>query len=326
MSVYTTVSRRELTAFLADYEVGALIAFEGISDGIDNTNYFVDTASGRYVLTLFEHYEEPELEYFLDLVALLAESGLPCAHPLACAKGRYLRRLNNKPAALVACLPGRAVREPGPDQCGAVGDALGRIHQVARDFPGHHDDKYGPAWFVQAAEAVMPLLPANEQTLLDGELQASRGRRTPGLPSGVIHADLFRDNALFENGTLTGVIDFYTACNGVLLYDLAICVNDWCVARDGTLHLARGRAFMEAYNARRPLQEEERAAWPGMLRTAALRFWLSRCYDKYFPREGDVTHVKNPDQFRDILRLRSRNPETADTLWPVDRIALREAR
>ena len=326
MSVYTTVSRAQLAAFLADYEVGPLVDFEGISEGIDNTNYFVDTRTGRYVLTLFEHYEEPELEYFLDLVALLAEADLPCAHPLACTNGRYLRRLNGKPAALVACLPGRAVERPGVTQCAAVGEALASIHLAALDHPGHHADKYGPDWFVRTAEAVMPGLTQEERTLLEQELAHCCGQHDAGLPSGVIHADLFRDNALFEGDRLTGVIDFYTACNGVLLYDLAICVNDWCVQPNGALDLARGRAFTEAYHAVRPLEAAERAVWPDLLRTAALRFWLSRLYDQHFPRQGDVTHLKDPDLFRNILRLRRRNPEAADSLWPVDRIPLREAR
>lgn len=326
MSVYTTVSRQALIDFLADYDVGSLIGFEGISDGIDNTNYFVDTSAGRFVLTLFEHYEEPELEFFLDLVALLAEADLPCAHPLACAEGRYLRRLNGKPAALVACLPGRAVELPSIVQCAAVGEALGHIHLAAFAHPGCHADKYGPDWFERTAQAVLPQLPEQERALMTQELDRSLRHRHSSLPCGIIHADLFRDNALFEGERLTGVIDFYTACNGMLLYDLAICVNDWCVLPSGALDLTRGRAFTEAYHAVRPLREVERDAWPDLLRLAALRFWLSRLHDKHFPREGDVTHVKDPDRFRDILRLRSRNPAAADTLWPVDRIPLREAR
>lgn len=326
MSVYTTVSRGELVAFLADYAVGSLLAFDGISDGIDNTNYWVETESGRYVLTLFEHYDAEDLDYFLGLVALLAESGLPCAHPLACTRGRYLRELCGRPAALVDCLPGQAVTEPTASQCTAVGDALGRIHLVAAGYGGRHQDKYGPDWFERTSRAVMPNLPAADQALLRDELRHSQECRYPDLPAGVIHADLFRDNALFKAGNLTGIIDFYSACNGVLLYDLAICVNDWCVTPAGVLNPTAGQAFLTAYHAVRRLEVVERTAWPDILRTAALRFWLSRLHDKHFPREGDLIHFKNPDRFRDILRLRQADPEAANALWPVDPVAVGEVR
>lgn len=304
MSVYTSVERSELEAFLSHYSLGELVDYEGISAGIENTNYFVTTTHGQYVLTLFEALSATELPYFLDLMAHLAEHEVPSAHPMPDEEGHYLRRLKGKPAALVQRLAGRSVEQPNPRQCAELGQALGHLHVAGRSFTGYRENERGPHWWRETARRLMPKLAPDEAQLLQAELDFQRRHRHDDLPGGVIHADLFRDNALFVDDHLTGIIDFYYACNDLLLYDVAVTVNDWCTRPDGSLDATRLRPFLAAYRRERPFRPAEGPAWPVMLRAAALRFWLSRLQDLHFPREGELTHIKNPAVFRHILEAR----------------------
>jgi homoserine kinase type II len=304
MSVYTVVEKDELERFLHNYTLGDLIDFQGISAGIENTNYFVTTSEKRLVLTLFENHTADELGYFLDLMAFLAEHGVPSAHPIADDQGRYLRELNGKPAALVMRLSGSNVDLPNTTQCAALGNALGKLHVAGQSFSGQRGNDRGPHWWHTTRDAVIEKLASDESTLLEEELTFQRKHRFDTLPRGVIHADLFRDNALFEGDTLTGLIDFYYACNDVLLYDVAVTVNDWCSKADGSLDQAKTRAMLDAYKQVRPFNADEVDAWPVMLRAGALRFWLSRLQDHHFPREGELTHIKDPKVFRNILIAR----------------------
>lgn len=301
MSVYTTIERDELEAFLLHYTIGELRDYSGISDGIENTNYFVNTSQGRYVLTIFEELGADELPYFLDLMAFLAEHDVPSAHPVEDKQGQFLRSLKNKPAALVARLEGSGVTDVNNNQCRALGENLGKLHAVSHQFNSHRDNPRGPAWWHAMSEKLDSHLSAEERTLLDSEMHFQAQHRHDKLPVGVIHADLFRDNALFDGDQLTGIIDFYYACNDVQLYDLAITVNDWCSTQDGHLDEQRVSAMLKHYSRKRPLTDEEIQAWSVMLRAAALRFWLSRLHDKHFPKEGEMTHIKDPDVFRKIL-------------------------
>ncbi len=309
MSVYTLIEQGELEAFLQNYAVGELVDFAGISAGIENTNYFVTTTSGKFVLTLFEQLSANELPYFLDLMAFLAEHNVPSAHPVADKNGNYLRSLKNRPAALVQRLQGYDIEIPNPAQCAALGDALGRLHAVGHEFSGKRDNPRGPRWWKETADKLGEHVAGSARQLLDNELKFQAGFRRNDLPRGVIHADLFRDNALFLDNELSGIIDFYYACNDVLLYDLAVTVNDWCCNADGSLDEVRTRAMLEAYCAQRPVQASEIDAWPVMLRAGALRFWLSRLHDKHFPKEGEITHIKDPAVFQRILEQRVDNSD-----------------
>ncbi len=315
MSVYTPVARDELEAFLQNYSLGELVDFEGISAGIENTNYFVTTRDQRMVLTLFENHSAEELVYFLDLMAFLAEHEIPSAHPLADNNGNYLRELNGKPAALVMRLSGRGIEDTTGEQCAALGHALAQLHLAGQSFPSHRDNDRGPHWWHTTRDAVFQHLNPEDQALLDEELAFQLSHRFDTLPRGVIHADLFRDNALFDGNTLTGLIDFYYACNDVLLYDVAVTVNDWCGAEGGAIDEAKARAMLGAYQQVRPISEAERQAWPMMLRAAALRFWLSRLQDLHFPREGELTHIKDPNAFRAILQQRKLAADKLMELW-----------
>ncbi|MDP1543900.1 MAG: homoserine kinase [Polycyclovorans sp.] len=311
MSVFTKVSHAQLKRFLTQYPVGPLINFQGIGEGVENTNYFVDTADGRWVLTLFERLNYDDLPYFLGLMEHLATRGFPGAMPMRNQSGDTLTSLNAKPAALVRRLAGQSVLFPTLHQCEEIGRALGDLHVLGQSYGGHCDNSRGPAWRQHTAEAILPKADEDAAELIRDELQAQATLDLAALPQGVIHADLFRDNALFVDERLTGVIDFYYACNDALLYDLAITVNDWCFETDGSLNGARWAAMTHAYRSRRELTPDEISAWPLVLRAAALRFYLSRLYDWLFPREGDVVHVKDPAAYRRVLERHRRHAPPA---------------
>lgn len=315
MSVFTTVTPDQLQAWLQRYPLGELLELKGIASGITNTNYFVTTSTGRYVLTLFEKNSADELPFFLDLMAHLADHGIPCPHPIANADGTYLGTLSGKPAALVSCLRGSSLETPSATHCAEMGAVLARMHLAGQSFAQSMDNPRGPPWWNATAATVMPFLDAEQRDLLAQELIYQATFRHSELPRGVIHADMFRDNVLFYGDRLTGLIDFYYACNDALAYDLAITVNDWCVNKDGSLDEARLQAMLSAYHSVRPLDAAERAAWPALMRAAALRFWLSRLYDQHHPQPGELTHAKDPDHFRRILMLRIRNHNDLQSIW-----------
>jgi homoserine kinase type II len=307
LSVYTPVSDAQLAAWLANYSVGRLQACEPIEAGIENTNYFVTTTQGRYVLTLFERLPAQELPFYLGLMAHLARHGIPAPAPIADLSDQYLGQLNGKPAALVRRLPGASLERPGEPECAELGALLARMHLAGRSYAAYLENPRGPKWWRIAAAEVRSFLDAARWSLLEDELAFHAGQRFPDLPRGPVHADLFRDNALFESGRISGVIDFYFAGVDCLLYDVAVCANDWCLAdveSDATLDAGRTQTLLRAYEAVRPLSELERAAWPAMLRAAALRFWLSRLHDYHLPRAGMLVHAHDPEHFRRILECR----------------------
>lgn len=303
MSVYTEVRRTDLVAFLSDYAVGELLSYEGISEGIENTNYFVTTEQGQFVLTLFEQHEFDEMAYFLDVMTFFFQHGIPSAHPEADMQGHYLKTLSGKPAALVGRLGGRGVSDiASVAQCQAIGDVLGRMHIAGLQFEGRHTTQRGAPWRQQQAEKLLPLLDDAAAKLMRDELDFQADYASLNLPFGLTHSDLFRDNALFDGDELKGIIDFYYACDEYLLYDLAVTINDWCIDETGLLETTRYQAMMSAYTQQRALTTAETTHWNLVLRAAALRFWLSRLQDKHFPREGELTQVKDPNAFLMILR------------------------
>lgn len=316
MSVFTTVTLEQLYSWLEDYpSVGVARELRGIASGVTNTNYFVITDSNRFVLTLFEHNSAEELPYFLDLMAHLAAHGVPCPSPVANRAGQYLGELNGKPASLVSCLRGASLEQPGPGHCAEVGNFLARMHLAGLSYPATMQNPRGPHWWAVTAARVLPRLDQAEKRLLEDELAYQARFRNVELPRGVIHADLFRDNVLFDGDTLGGAIDFYYACNDALAYDLAITVNDWCVNEDGSLDAARLQAMLAAYHQLRPLTAAERDAWPVLLRAGALRFWLSRLQDYHFPQAGELTHAKDPGHFRRVLQARIRDEAAIKAIW-----------
>jgi homoserine kinase type II len=308
MSVFTRVTAEELSAWLKRYAIGTLVDLRGIAAGIENTNYFVSTTHGRFVLTLFEKLSAGELPFYLNLMAHLARHGIPCPAPIADASNEYLGTLNGKPATIVTCLPGAPIAEPGAHHCGLVGSVLADMHLAGKTYAGSLENPRGPHWWSVAARNVRPFLDAPRLELLRSELAFQSRHRAVELPRGPIHADLFRDNVLFDAGRMGGVIDFYFAGIDALLFDVAVTVNDWCVDSAGEVDAPRAAALLSAYRATREFTPAEREAWPVMLRAAALRFWLSRLNDFYLPRPGELTHAHDPEHFRRVLESRRASP------------------
>ena len=308
MSVFTRVTAEELSAWLKRYAIGTLVDLQGIAAGIENTNYFVTTSHGRFVLTLFERLSAAELPFYLNLMAHLARHGIPCPAPIADRSDEYLGTLNTKPACFVTCLPGAPVSSPQPIHCEQVGATLADMHLAGRDYGGKLENPRGPKWWREAAREVTPFLDEEHRGLLASELEFQARYRSLDLPRGPVHADLFRDNVLFERDRIGGVIDFYFAGIDALLFDLAVTVNDWCVDSAGEIDPGRATALLGAYRRAREFTRIEQEAWPVLLRAAALRFWLSRLYDFYLPRAGELTHAHDPEHFRRVLEARRTRP------------------
>ncbi|WP_207060709.1 homoserine kinase [Motiliproteus sp. SC1-56] len=310
MAVYTQLERATLEAFLSDYSLGELARFEGIEGGIENTNYFVDTLQDgqtrRFVLTLFEELSQDEMPFFVELTAYLAERGLPVPAPLKDRHGIALKTLARRPALLLPRFAGRSLVNPGPEHCAQIGEALGRFHVAGRDFFITRQAHRGVFWWRRESHNVAAHLSADDAALLQQEVALFDHLREQSLdlPQGVIHGDLFHDNALFDAGRLSAIIDLYNACTGYLLYDLAIVANDWCIGEDSAFDPQRLQALLQAYNGVRPFTPGEHQAWPILIRTAAMRFWLSRLISQYGLEEtryeGEQV-VKDPDVLKRIL-------------------------
>ena len=302
MSVFTPVTPDQLSAWLKQYSIGALTGLEGIAAGIENTNYFVTTTHGRYVLTLFEKLTARELPFYLNLMAHLARHGIPCPQPIANLDNKFLGELNGKPASIVSCVPGSDLKQVNAGDCAKIGTLLAEMHLAGASYGAEMPNPRGPAWWTAAQPLVKPFLDPDAAKLLESEVHVQAEHRLANLPRGVIHADLFRDNVLWDGARVGGIIDFYFACTDVLLYDVAIAVNDWCIAGGGAaLDPQCTRALLAAYRDVRPFTAEEHGAWPLMLRAGALRFWVSRLYDFHLPRPGLLTHAKDPRHFQHLL-------------------------
>lgn len=269
------------------------------------------------MLTIFEKLTAAELPFYLNLMAHLADYGIPSARPLRNLSGSLLGELKGKPAALVSFLPGKDVEASGETHCAAVGAVLARLHLAGQSYRNHMENPRGLSWWRQVLPEIVEFVPAGEAQLLRDEVDFQSAARPDALPRGAIHGDLFRDNVLFERARISGVIDFYFACTDSLLYDVAIAVNDWCIRGDGGLDEGLARALLESYAKARPYLEAETAAWPVLLRAAALRFWISRLYDFHLPRAGALTHAKDPAHFRRILESHIARPHRLSVIKPL---------
>ncbi|CAN5526901.1 homoserine kinase [soil metagenome] len=313
MAVFTEVSFDEAAAFLRFLNLGQLQNLKGAAGGIENTNYFVDTDQGQYVLTLFERLTFEQLPFYLHLMKHLATHGIPVPDPVADAKGNILHKLKSKPAAVVNKLCGHSELAPTSAHCAGVGEMLARLHLAGRDYERQQPNLRGLAWWNETVPVVLPFLTQEQRSLILGELayqnHIAASSSYGSLPRGAIHADLFRDNVMFDKGRLTGFFDFYFAACDTFLFDIGICLNDWCIALDsGKLDAARADAFMAAYQKVRPLTAQERTLLPAMQRAGALRFWLSRLWDFYLPRDAAMLQAHDPSHFERVLRERLAHP------------------
>ena len=317
MAVFTEVPADEAAALVARLDLGRLLTLEGCAAGIENTNYFCDTTRGRYVLTVFERLSFEQLPFYLHLMKHLADRGIPVPGPKADATGEILHSVRGKPAAMVDRLRGSHRLAPDAAHCATVGDMLARMHLAGLDYERVQPNLRGLAWWVETVPVVLPFLTASQRELIEGELayqqQVAASSVHASLPRGTIHADLFRDNVNFdpspEGDLLGGFFDFYFAGVDALLFDLAVCLNDWCIDLDsGRLQEERAASFVDAYDAVRPLTGAEARLLPAMMRGAALRFWISRLWDLHLPRDAEVLTAHDPTHFERVLRERVRAP------------------
>jgi homoserine kinase type II len=317
MAVYTEVPFADAAALMERLNLGVLTGLRGIQGGIENTNYFVtceqDGATHEHVLTVFERLGFDQLPYYLHLMKHLAGKGIPVPGPVADAQGALLHTLQGKPAAVVDKLRGRSELAPTEDHCRAVGDMLARMHLAGRDFAMSQPNLRGLPWWNETVPVVLPHLSASQSALIRSELafqnHVAASPASAALPRGPVHADLFRDNVMFEDGALTGFFDFYFAGHDSFVFDLAVCLNDWCIRHaadetDGQHDEARAQAMLSAYQAVRPLSAAERQLLPAMLRAGALRFWLSRLWDWHLPRDATMLKPHDPTHFERVLRQR----------------------
>jgi homoserine kinase type II len=307
MAVYTDLLVDEVAAFFGVLGLGRPRSVRGIMTGIENTNYFVGTETGEYVLTLFERLTREHLPFYLHLMKHLAARGMAVPNPIASGSGKILHELKGRPAVVVNRLAGESVTAPSESHCRSIGKFLARMHLAGRDYPRYQDNPRGLAWWAEVTPVVSRCISDGQRSLLSSELAFQKGiAASPSygqLPKGPVHADLFRDNALFDGEQLTGVFDFYFAGCDALLFDIAVCLNDWCV--DGCTsrqHDGRADAFLSGYESVRMLTPPERALLPAMRRAGAFRFWLSRLWDLHLPREAALLNAHDPSHFERILR------------------------
>ena len=316
MAVFTEVAFEEAADLVRDLGLGELQALEACSGGIENTNYFASTDRGDYVLTLFERLAWEQLPFYLRLMQHLAAQGIPVPNPAKNAEGPILHRLQGKPAAAVTRLRGRSEAAPTAEHCSEVGRMLARMHLAAMGYAGRQPNLRGLAWWNQTVPVLLAHVGESQRSLLLNELdlqnRITASTDFAALPRGVVHGDLFRDNVLFEDGQLSGILDFYFAGFDVLLFDVAVCLNDWCVQLDsGRQDPVRTTAFMTAYQSVREFTAQERGLLPVLLRAAALRFWVSRLWDHHVPRQAAVLKGHDPCHFERVLRERATRPVSA---------------
>lgn len=313
MAVYTDISDEELAGLLADYDLGAPTGFKGIAEGIENSNFLLETETGRYFLTVYEKRVNPaDLPFFLGLTQWLAQHGFPCATPIADRTGALLKTVRGKPCALVSYLTGLSVRRPSVAHCREAGMSLAWLHQAGEGFPMTRANDLGqPAWaplfskLKDQADALKPGL----AKVIDADLERlARGWPTD-LPAGVIHADYFPDNVFFQSGSFTAAFDFYFACTDAYAYDIAVALNAWCFEPDGSFNITAARQLVAGYESRRPLTEAERAALPILAHGAAMRFFLTRLHDWRATPAGALVKPKDPLEYERKLAVHRASPD-----------------
>ena len=318
MAVFTEVSEKDARDLLHRLSLGSLTELRGIQGGIENTNYFLTTDQGEWVLTLFERLSFEQLPFYLYLMKHLAQAGIPVPDPQSETRsGDILLKACGKPAAIVNKLAGKSQLAPQPVHCAAVGEMLARMHLAGQDYNRHQPNLRGLSWWNETVPVVLPHLGEEAAALLRAEIayqnHVAASPAYAALPRGPVHADLFRDNVMFEGDKLTGFFDFYFAGVDTWLFDLAVCLNDWCIDHATGAHDAeRAKAMLAAYQAVRPLKAAERELLNAQLRAGALRFWISRLWDFYLPREAAMLQPHDPTHFERVLSQRIAHPIALD--------------
>ena len=319
MAVFTEVPESKAQELLSQLQLGDLVELKGIQGGIENTNYFLTSSVGTYVLTLFERLTHQQLPFYLHLMKHLAHHGIPVPDPVANSDGDILLTVEGKPAAVVNRLIGSSELAPTPQHCHAVGEMLARMHLAGRDFARQQPNLRGLSWWSDTVPVVLPFMDAAQQALIRAELayqqHMAASSAYAALPRGAVHADLFRDNVMFDGSAdapeLTGFFDFYFAGVDTWLFDVAVCLNDWCIDHASGMHdSAKAQALLTAYQSVRAFSGAERQLLNPMLRAGALRFWTSRLWDFHLPREASMLQAHDPSHFERVLRARVAHPIT----------------
>ncbi|WP_332770587.1 homoserine kinase [Phenylobacterium sp.] len=313
MAVYTDITDEELTELLSAFDLGAPVSLKGVAEGVENSNFLLETEVGRYFLTIYEkRVREADLPFFLGLMHWLADRGFPSATPIADRRGETLKRVRGKPAAIISFLPGLSVRRPTAAHCREAGAGLAWLHQAAEGYPGRRGNDLGQAaWagmfegLAGDAEALKPGLAAT----IRADLERIAANWPAGLPTGVIHEDYFPDNVFFQGGRFAGAIDFYFACVDALAYDIAVALNAWCFEPDGSFNITSARALIGGYESRRPLSDAERAALPVLAHGAAMRFFLTRLHDWGATPAGALVRPKDPLEYERKLAVHRSAPD-----------------
>ncbi|MDP3855223.1 homoserine kinase [Phenylobacterium sp.] len=313
MAVYTDITDEELTQLLSDFDLGAPVSLKGVAEGVENSNFLLETEIGRYFLTIYEkRVREADLPFFLGLMHWLADRGFPSATPILDRRGETLKRVRGKPAAIISFLPGLSVRRPTAAHCREAGAGLAWLHQAAEGYPGRRANDLGQAaWtgmfegLAGDAEALKPGLAAT----IRADLKRIAANWPANLPSGVIHEDYFPDNVFFQGGRFAGAIDFYFACVDALAYDIAVALNAWCFEPDGSFNITSARALIGGYESRRPLSDAERAALPVLAHGAAMRFFLTRLHDWGATPAGALVRPKDPLEYERKLAVHRAAPD-----------------
>lgn len=300
MSVYTSVNTAQLTPFLNHYRLGELISYDGIENGIENTNYRLHTSQGHFILTIFEDLASPQIQSIFRLLQQLHRQGLAVPYPQQDRQEQQLNTLNGKPAAIFSQLPGQSILNPDHDHCYQIGQQLALLHIYGLHSDYRRENHKNLSGCRNVFESYKAQLTPNEIKQISSELTYQQTFESPKLPFGVIHADLFRDNVLWEDNKISGILDFYSSCNDYLLFDIAVTINDWC-RNEAIISQSKTKSLIEGYQSTRPLEALERRLLPVFLRRAALRFWLSRLKHRLQAKSGALTLDKDPAEFRNIL-------------------------
>jgi homoserine kinase type II len=301
MAVYTSITKEELKAFLSDFDVGTLQSFDGISSGVTNTNYLVTTSLNKYIFTVFEHHSMGELPFFINLMTFLSGHNIDCPNPILDKQKNAINLLKGKPALLVSFLNGSEVEKISEIHCFAVGKSLARMHSITKTFSKKRKNDRGLEWIKEKFAGMKSKLTSLEKNMIELEIDFLSHHDVGDLPKSTIHGDLFRDNVLFLNEKRPSFIDFYYACEEVLVFDIAIALNDWCIDADGAIDKNKLKEFIGGYETERPLTKEERVYMPLALRWAALRFYISRLEHIHSNPSAKILAAKNPNQFKNIL-------------------------
>ncbi|MBT3826492.1 MAG: homoserine kinase [Nitrosomonadales bacterium] len=301
MAVYTSITKEELQEFLIDFDIGTLLSFDGISSGVTNTNYLITTSINKYVLTVFEHHSMEELPFFISLMTFLSGHNIDCPKPIVSNQKKSINLLKDKPALIVSFLNGSEIKKINELHCFSVGKALAKMHNITKSFSEQRANCRGLKWMEETYFDMKSKLTSIEKNMIELEIDFLRHHQFDDLPTSIIHGDLFRDNVLFLNESRPSFIDFYYACDEVLVLDISIAINDWCIHDNGSINQNKLTKFIEGYESERTLSSKEKVYMPKALRWAALRFLISRLEHVHSNPTAEILAVKNPNQFKNIL-------------------------